>query len=81
MCGYVRGYAFGSQDAFDTYSNLHSPNETLSGNYVDGVFITYGSPPSHLWTYVAGLNEISTSKNFQSECLCNTNNTGNSPSS
>ena len=74
VCGYVRGYVFGSQDAFNTYS---SPNETLSGNYVDGVSITYSSPPR---TYVAGLNEISTSKNFQLECLCNTNNTGNSPS-
>ena len=35
---------------------------TLSGNCVDGFSITYGSPPSHLWTYVAGLNEISTGK-------------------
>ena len=81
VCGYVRGYAFGTQDAFDSYSNLRSPNETLSGNYVDGVSITYGSPPTHLWTYVAGLNAITTGKFTASECPCNTNNTNSSPPS
>ena len=58
VCGYVRGYSFASVDAFagSLYGKVR--NQNLSGNYVDGVSITYGNPPAHhLWTYAAGVAE------------------------
>ena len=55
VCGFARGYAFNSPDAFAATGRTSS--EPLSGNYVDGVSITYGTPPNHLWTYVAGWSE------------------------
>ena len=51
VCGFVRGYAYNTPDAFYAYGRTSS--EPLSGNYVDGVSITYGTPPNHLWTYAA----------------------------
>ena len=58
VCGYVRGYAFGSPDGFVRHLPAGS-DVSLSGNYVDGVSITYGtSNISHIWTYVAGLSEV-----------------------
>ena len=70
VCGYVRGYSFASVDAF----GLRSPNEPLSGNYVDGVSITYGSPPTHIWTYAAGYQETGSNENIVKfvNCPCNT---------
>ena len=57
VCGYVRGYSFDSVDAFAD-SHGGSRNQPLSGNYVDGVSISYGNPPAHhLWTYAAGVAE------------------------
>ena len=67
VCGFARGYAYNSPDAFGS----RSPSVPLSGNYVDGVSITYGTPPNHLWTYVAGVLEDGGST---STCPCNTNN-------
>ena len=60
--------SFNSPDAFGTGSS----SEPLSGNYVDGVSITYGSPPNHLWTYAAGLSEDG-GHNVNFACPCNTN--------
>ena len=65
VCGFVRGYAFYTPDAFIS-------SGPLSGNYVDGVSITYGTPPNHLWTYAAGLTEEGT-VHTNSACPCNTN--------
>ena len=79
---YVQEYAFGTQDAFDILTLIYIlPMRLLVVTMLMVSFsITYGSPPSsHLWTYVADLNEVSTGKYFQSECSCSTNNTGNSP--
>ena len=67
VCGYVRGYAFHSLDGFEKHSSARS--YVLSGNYVDGVSITYGNI-SHIWTYAAGLFEGGNSHN---DCPCNTN--------
>ena len=64
VCGFARGYAFNTPDAFGIHDR--SSSEPLSGNYVDGVSITYGTPPNHLWTYAAGHRE-----NGQ-DCPCNT---------
>ena len=69
VCGFVRGYGLISPDAFGAI--VRSSSEPLSGNYVDGVSITYGTPPNHLWTYAAGYRETGT--DFVS-CPCNTGN-------
>ena len=56
MCGRVRGYQFGSPDAFDVLACPASC--TIDGPYFDGVSITHGaSPRKHIWTYVAGIAE------------------------
>ena len=70
VCGFVRGYAFNTVDAFGTFGRMSS--QPLSGNYVDGVSLTYGTPPNHLWTYVAGLTEDGV-PDVDSNCPCNTN--------
>ena len=52
VCGQVRGYAFGSPDAFEV------PSVGIDGYYADGVSITNGrSPRQHIWTYAGGLRE------------------------
>ena len=50
-CGRVRGYQFGSPDAFQP-----SPSN-IDSYYVDGISITSGNPRYHLWTYAAGASE------------------------
>ena len=72
VCGFARGYSFHSTDAFGAFGR--SSSEPLSGNYVDGVSITYGTPPNHLWTYVAGNREAF---GEQADCPCNTNGVSN----
>ena len=53
VCGRVRGYQFGSPDAFVCHGNC-----TIDSRYVDGVSITHGaSPRKHIWTYAAGVYE------------------------
>ena len=55
VCERVRGYQFGSTDAFNCSSC------TIDNPYVDGVSITHGaSPRKHIWTYAAGLYEYNT---------------------
>ena len=67
VCGQLRGYQFGTTDAF-------SPNFPISSNYVDGASITYGTTPlKHIWTYATGVSL----SNGCSTCLCPCN-TGNS---
>ena len=68
VCGFVRGYSFVGPDAFGAFGRTSS--EPLSGNYVDGVSITYGTPLNHLWTYAAGNSE---SGGGTQNCPCNTN--------
>ena len=66
VCGYVRGYSFETVDAFAD-SHRGSCNPPLSGNYVDGVSISYGNPPAHhLWTYAAGVAE----QHYYYSCPC-----------
>ena len=67
VCGFIRGYAINTVDGFGITGR--SPSEPLSGNYVDGVSITYGTPPNHLWTYVAGNRETGIE---EFDCPCNT---------
>ena len=70
VCGYARGYSYSTPDAFGHVDR--EPNEPLSGNYVDGVSITYGTPPRHVWTYAAGYSE-SGIRVDNYNCPCNSN--------
>ena len=55
VCGRARGYSYYSPDGFGTATGP----KNIDSNYVDGLSITYGSPRKHLWTYAAGVSEIS----------------------
>ena len=47
----MRGYQFGSPDAFLPYNS----NPNIDAIYVDGISITYDSNPhKHIWTYACG---------------------------
>ena len=55
VCGRVFAYQHGSDDGFYNY---HGGNQrSLNDYYVDGLSVTYGSPRSHIWTFVAGLSK------------------------
>ena len=41
----VIGYQKGRPNAFQSLNSIDGPY------YVDGVFITYGMPMKHIWTY------------------------------
>ena len=67
VCGRVRGYQFGSPDAFERWVHCSTPC-TIDNPYVDGVSITHGaSPRKHIWTYSAGVYENETSP---ASCPC-----------
>ena len=71
VCGYVRGYQFGPIDCFNASPKI------LNGSYVDGVSITYNTPPRHLWTYAVGLQENNLQQEFINlMCPCNANQIG-----
>ena len=75
VCGYVRGYSYASTDAFAATVPGRNANEQLSYNYVDGVSITYATPPTHVWTYASGHQETA---ELASNCPCNTPHPGTS---
>ena len=53
VCGQLRGYQFGTTDAFYPYNA--NPSVTLNQPYVHGASITYGTAVlKHIWTYAAG---------------------------
>ena len=53
VCGKVAGYEIGSGNGFRT-----SASNNLDSYYVDGISITYGNPRSHIWTYAAGISQV-----------------------
>ena len=56
ICGIVRGYQHGSNNAFGP--STYFPNlANLDSPYVDGISITRGSPRQHVWTYAARTTE------------------------
>ena len=57
VCGMARGYQKGSTDSFN-YGQM------------DGLFITYGSPRQHIWSYLAGLVDANPHNYFDSSCPC-----------
>ena len=60
VCGRVRGFQYGSPDAFSSVS--------INSTYIDGISITHGNPRTHLWSYVAGTSEQDRVVN--SRCPC-----------
>ena len=64
VCGRVVGYQYGTPDAVqDDHGSNHN---NLTGDYVDGVSITRGSPHQHVWTLMAD--------NGHQHCPCNVHN-------
>ena len=64
VCGQLRGYQYGSPDAFNPLSI------GIDSYYVDGISLTYGqNPRTHIWTYACGFNE---DKVDGHGCPCNT---------
>ena len=77
VCGQLRGYQYGSPDAFDPY--LDNPSLTIDDVYVDGASITYSSAPrKHIWTYANGLNLMWT-RDLRSICPCSDGNSHDLP--
>ena len=70
VCGQIRGYQFGSPDAFPPLHGSNAiPNIDNCNTYVDGVTITYGSNPrKHIWTYACGVRE---NYNYEYSYPCN----------
>ena len=67
VCGQIRGYQYGTPDAFDNV--VTNPTININEPYADGVSITYGSSPrKHLWTYTGGVSPLGVS---QFNCPCN----------
>ena len=79
VCGQLRGYQFGTTDAFQPYSENTSLN--LSDPYVDGASITYGTTPfKHIWTYATAFTKTTDSVEFKkSLCPCNSDSTAQVP--
>ena len=74
VCGQLRGYQYGSTDAFRYY--IDNSNININQGYVDGVSITYDTAsPKHIWTYAVGYGlALDTSS-----CPCNSNSTAQVP--
>ena len=70
VCGQLRGYQYGSPEAFHRYYG-NPTSETIDSTYVDGASITYSSAPprKHIWTYANGCNLLHSVASFN--CPCN----------
>ena len=64
VCGRIIGYQLGSPDAFNDISS-----GSIDSYYLEGVSVTYGSPRQHVWSFVGGLQEV-TSNYPRSSCPC-----------
>ena len=51
----MRGYQYHTPDTF--HPNAGMQTSDINQQYVDVYSITYGSPRTHIWTYVAGLEQ------------------------
>ena len=66
VCGRVIGYQVASPDTFGSHGD-HRIN-------FDGINITSGAQRDHVWSYVAGLNEIQSQPHSDSKCPCSITN-------
>ena len=67
ICGRVVGYQYGY-----TVAIWGRSDNDINSSYVEGVSITRGSPPQHVWTLMAGSTEIHVSS---LSCPCNNGST------
>ena len=76
VCGRIKGYTFGSTNAFWQYLR------GIDGQYVDGVSLTHGRNGSreHIWTFAAGLTESDQNSVIPYRCPCDTSNNDIVPS-
>ena len=65
VCGKIIGYQFGRTNGFSHYITRGGSIDT---RFVDGIVLTHGSPHNHIWTFVAGHDQISTNSEG---CPCN----------
>ena len=64
VCGRIIGYELGPTSGF-----FYSTSLSINTYYVDGVSVTHGSPRQHIWTFVAGLQEQTSSYAYET-CPC-----------
>jgi len=55
ICGKLRGYQKGTNDAFAAY---RTPSRSIDAPYLDGVSITVDSPRKHVWSYGVGVSQL-----------------------
>ena len=60
----VIGYQKGTTDEFHPGRG----DASINSHYLDGISITYGIPRKHLWSYAAGLSEISIYDHVKCPC-------------
>ena len=65
VCGRIIGYQIGSPDAF-TFTR-----RSIDSFYMDGISVIHGSPCQHIWSFVCGVDEVTS----VSSCPCVTGNT------
>ena len=72
VCGRILGEALVSPDAFIRFS---PGQNTIEGNYLDGVSVTHGASGSrmHIWTFAAGHGGL------VARCPCDNSNRGEAP--
>ena len=71
VCGRIKGYQYGSPDAFAPY--YHQSSRTIDDLYVEGASLTHGrNPRNHIWTFVATLDET---RSNHWACPCTKTNT------
>lgn len=75
VCGRAIGYQIGTPDAFA----LGAVNQSIDSYYVYGVSVTHRIPPSHIWTFAAGLTEEGISYRSYN-CPCSDISSQNPPS-
>ena len=78
VCGRATAYRWGYNHGFYDY---HANRGTLNSAYVDGLSLTHGSPPTHIWTFASGVFSSNTSVclNTVTRCPCELGNTYSSP--
>ena len=66
VCGKIIGYQFGRPNGLRRY---HAHRESIDTAFVDGIVLTHSSSPRvHIWTFVAGPDQYSTTSQG---CPCN----------
>ncbi|CAI8001679.1 hypothetical protein GBAR_LOCUS3249 [Geodia barretti] len=68
VCGKIIGYQFGRTNGLLQY--ISDNTVSIDTSFVDGIVLTHGSPRAHIWTFVAGHDQIST---INEDCPCNSN--------